>query len=224
MTTKAATIKSSTQIAGIILSLAFSACGGTSDEPLSATVDPLSLDAPGADPTDGPPVRKPCVSSFGAALSSGSHGRLDGILVAIVPPGGHACSGDAHHVHLQIAMQGSTYDVAVNVAGVDFGQADSALIGGPWSEGWHSGAALDYPTSLGLHASDFTSVPEGDLSTQVANALAHANHVSVFATKYSKGGTHLVHRNGNGNDGAIIIDPLSARPHYLVFHFPNQSF
>jgi hypothetical protein len=31
---------------------------------------------------------------------SGSRGRLDGFLVAVLPPGTKGCDGDAHHVHL----------------------------------------------------------------------------------------------------------------------------
>jgi hypothetical protein len=33
-----------------------------------------------------------------------------------------------------------------------------------------------------------------------------------------------VHRNGNQNDGAIVINPLSPTAHWLFFHFANQSF
>src|SRR5207237_9283680 len=39
------------------------------------------------DPDDGAPIRLPCTSNFGSALSTG-YGRLDGIPVAVAPPGG----------------------------------------------------------------------------------------------------------------------------------------
>ena len=54
--------------------------------------------------------------------------------------------------------------------------------------------------------------------------MANANHVSIFATGYGPGGAHLVHRNGGGNDGAIVLDPLAPKAHLFVFHFSNQSF
>jgi hypothetical protein len=200
------------------------ACAGNNEASESLADELRGQGSVPADTADGPAMRHPCTSRFGSALSLGSQGRLDGILVAVVPPGDHACSGDAHHVHLQILMQGSVYDVAVNVSGVDFAQTDASMVGGPWSEGWHAGSPLDYPTSLAVHSGDFVPVAEPALTQQVADALAHANHVSVFATKYSKSGTHLVHRNGRGNDGAIVLNPLSPRPHYLLFHFPNQTF
>jgi len=32
-----------------------------------------------------------------------------------------------------------------------------------------------------------------------------------------------VHRNFNGSDGAILVEPTS-NPHYLLFRFDNQQF
>ena len=174
---------------------------------------------------DGTPMRADCTSSFGSGLTGASHGRLDGTLIAIVAPDGtHQCNADSDHLHLQIRMSGSTYDIAINVAGVDVAEKDAPLLDGAWSEGWHPGAALDYPTSLGLHASDFTSIDETPLLQHLEAALATVNHISVFATKYNSGGAHLVHRNGNGNDGALVLRPLAGPAHYIVFHFPNQTF
>ena len=35
---------------------------------------------------------------------------------------------------------------------------------------------------------------------------------------------HLIHRNGQQNDGAIVVDPTGAQPTWLLFHFANQTF
>lgn len=210
------------------------ACAATSEPDDAKTSDEVHLGTPpdgGADasdasePDDGTPDHRPCTSTFGHGVTTHFHGRLDGYLVAIVPPtGSHTCGGDNDHLHLQIAMQGATYDVAVNIADdVLFAEADAPLADGPWAESWKgTGTSFDIPQSLGLHSTDFGSVH--DLAARVEALLANANHISVFATPYASSGIHLVHRNGHGNDGAIVLNPLSSRPHYLVFRFPNQVF
>jgi len=173
---------------------------------------------------DGPPTRVPCTSSFGDALS-GAYGRLDGFAVAVVPPAsGGGCNADRHHVHLQVSAGGQTYDVAINTDSGFIAEKDMPLPGGAWSEGWHTDASLDYPTDLGLHDADFTAGSEDVLDQDIESALASANHVSVFATPYSHGGVHLVHRQSSGHDGALVTDPLSAQAHVFAFHFSNQSF
>jgi hypothetical protein len=189
-----------------------------------ASVPVKDATAPAVDSGDGPPVRKTCTSTFGSALTDGTHGRLDGRLVSIVQPGAHGCNGDSGHVHLQIEMSGNVYDVAVNVDIVDIAEKDAPLVGGAWSEGWHAPADLDYPANFNLHSGDFTEDDQPTATKKVNDVLATANHVSIFATKYGTDGVHLVHRNGNGNDGAIVINPLSATPHWVLFHFPTQSF
>ena len=78
-------------------------------------------DAPSGDGAtnvdDGTPTRDTCTSNFGDALSADpTFGRLDGFLVAIVPPANmQACNDDESHVHLQIRMSGMIYDVAIDV-------------------------------------------------------------------------------------------------------------
>jgi len=183
--------------------------------------------------SDGTPVRQACTSKFGSGLSS-RFGRLDGYLVSIVHPGTSGCNGDASHVHLQINMNSGIYDVAVNVqsnqgtgSAADVRFLDKpleSLPNGPWEEGWHTNAALDYVTDLGLHSGDFTATPLATLGPEVEGKLATVNHVSVFATGYGATGIHLVHRNATGQDGAIVMYPLSAQPEAMVFHFSNQSF
>ena len=175
---------------------------------------------------DGAPVRNACTSSFGNGLS-GSVGRIDGQLVAVVAAGTHTCHGDSTHVHLQVLAQGQVYDVAVNVDGGNMAEKDLALPGAAWSEGWHAGQRIDYVHDLGLHSTDFQfHGPVSQLDNDLETALASANHISVFATAYSHGGMHLIHRStsSSGADGAVVTDPLSPTAHVYAFHFANQSF
>jgi hypothetical protein len=174
----------------------------------------------GASSGDGPPMRMPCASSLGSSLST-EFGRMDGYLVAIVPPGGpRACHGDRTHVHLQVMIQGSVFDVAVNT---DTQQFENDLsLSMPWSEGWHPGVSLDY-AQLGLHSGSFAD-PMPDAPAAIDAFLQTANHITVYATGYSASGLHDVHRRSGGDDGAIIINPLSLHPRGLFFRFTRQSF
>jgi hypothetical protein len=186
--------------------------------------------ATGGGTGDGTPTRLPCTNSFGSAMNT-TFGRLDGFLVTILNPGqGTSCSGDAHHVHLQVKMNGAIYNIAVNVDSntgnpdVDFLTLTAPLKGAAWTEGWHPSQQLDYVTNLGVHSGDFTERTPTQLTTLVDNALASANHVSIFTTGFDSTGGHLVHRQGSSHDGAIVINPLSANPQYLLFHFTTQTF
>jgi hypothetical protein len=177
---------------------------------------------PPPDPSDGTPTRQQCTGNFGSSLTS-NHGRLDGILVSVVNIGGsHSCNGDSTHVHLQVRMGGAVYDIAVN-SDTLVAERDLALPDGAWSEGWHTSDSLDYAT-LGLHSSDFAmpSSP-GALAMQIEKDLATANHISVFATGYGPTGAHLVHRQGGGRDGALVIHPLSSPAHLMMFTFTTSS-
>jgi hypothetical protein len=159
---------------------------------------------------DGTPVRDACTSNLGHALTTG-FGRLDGYLVAILPPGHHGCPSDSDHVHLQIRMSGEIYDIAITV--VDTTGGPVALL------------EKDLPLTDGLHDASFTATPKTELVARVQSALQHANHVSIFATGYTdRTGAHKVHRNGFGEDGALIIDPTAATSHALLFHFSTQHF
>jgi hypothetical protein len=176
----------------------------------------------GPDPTDGTPSRQACTSKFGSAITV-YHGRLDGYLVAIVQPDTNkSCNGDSH-VHLQVAMGGATYDVATNLQTL-YVEHDLPLPGAAWAEGWHPGDSLDYPT-LGLHSAMFTQpADEAALAAIVTADLANTNHISVFATGYGPAGIHDIHRKSLGQDGAIIVDPLSPTAHGLFFRFDTDSF
>jgi hypothetical protein len=179
---------------------------------------------------DGTPTRLPCTSSFGSAMTA-TFGRLDGFLVSVVNPNTtSSCRGDDNHIHLQVRVNGGVEDIAVNIASttgnpdVDFLTLGAALRGGGWSEGWHPGQTLDYSTNLGVHSGNFTEETPTQLTSLVDAAVASANHVSIFTTGFDATGGHLIHREGSSHDGAIVVNPLSASPQYLLFHFTTQSF
>lgn len=193
-------------------------------------------DAGGAPPDapagtgDGTPTRQACTSTFGSAMTA-AFGRLDGILVAIVNPNTTtSCRGDDNHIHLQVRVNGGIEDIAANIAStsgnpnVDFRTLSHALTGGAWSEGWHPGLTLDYPTSLGVSSTSFTEETPTQLTSLVDSLLSSANHVSIFTTGFDATGGHLIHREGSSHDGAIVINPTTANPQYLLFHFTTQTF
>ena len=179
--------------------------------------------------SDGTPTRQACVTPNGTAITM-SFGRLDGYLVALVPPGQHSCNGDSDHLHLQVKANGAIYDVAVNMKSqqdptnpdVFLAERDHAIPGGAWAEGWHP-ASDDY-VQLGLHSTDFTQMPLAQLAAKVEADLGPANHISVLCTGYGPTGCHDVHRRGGNTDGAIIMNPLSSPSHLFLFHFAAQTF
>lgn len=203
-------------------------CGGTAID--AGVVDSGGGTVDAASSGDGTATRQPCTSTFGSAMSA-TFGRLDGFLVSIVNPNTTtACRGDDNHIHLQVLVNGGIEDIAVNIASttgnpdVDFRTISAALKGGAWTEGWHTGQTLDYPTSLGVSSTSFTEETPTQLTTLVDNLIANANHVSIFATGFDATGGHLIHREGSSHDGAIVINPTTPSPTYLLFHFTTQSF
>ena len=210
------------------------------DAATDASVESDGGDA-GAITDAGPDVDKssPCLedaSAFGTALTN-AFGRLDGTVVAVVPPGDEACAiPNSTHLVIQVLMQGAVYrmvvDVLSDVAPPDvlFYETDAPLVGGAWSEGWNTGIALDYVTTMNLHSTMFTSMAEGDVVAKITSELTLGAHVSVFATSTGEpdgGGepnsAHLVHRNLTNQDGAIVVNPETA-PHYLLIRFNEQTF
>ncbi len=204
----------------------FAACGGGG----------ASNDATGvtdADVADGTPTRQACTSQFGTALpNTPTFGRLDGYLVAIVPPSNmSSCNADDSHVHLQIKMSGSIYDIAIDVTDAATGTddvhtttLDQAMPGGvAWAEGWHDGLADDY-VSLGVHSTDLPLDTKAEIVSALTTDLATANHLSVYATTYGSDGAHLVHRDSAGHDGLVVTEPLSTPPHLRLFSFSDQTF
>ncbi|HEY6177671.1 MAG TPA: hypothetical protein VIX73_24605 [Kofleriaceae bacterium] len=201
------------------------------DGAIDARAIDAAIDAAG-DPVDGPPIRLPCTGTFGTALSSGAFGRLDGFLVAIVPPGGsRTCHADSDHLHLQIKVSGQIYDIAVNIGS----DVHTTTIDRPafsaWTEGWHvtgdgtsGNVFVDYP-GLGLHANTIPLSTTQALITAMTDDFAAVNHISIYATSYdTQDGAHLVHYNGAGHDGMIVTKPLSPSAHMRAFSFDSSSF
>ena len=177
---------------------------------------------------DGTPTRGTCTGKLGSGLS-GKFGRLDGYITSIVVPGGSkSCNGDSTHIHLQVTNGSATYDVAINVDGGYFLEKDIPLPDGAWSEGWHSSDGLDYSKTLGLKSTQFTSIGQFALTTELEGILAKANHISVFGTTYTGSdagsGIHDIHRQATNEDGAVFVDPTSATPTALLFRFSSDSF
>lgn len=207
-------------------------CRGSSETPDAPPGDSDALiDArPIANPDDGAPMRVPCVTNLGTGLTP-AFGRLDGYLVSIVQPGAHGCNGDSSHIHLQVRALNETYDIAVNV-GADTGSDDVHTLAADveladlWTEGWHTGNAVlnDYPSTEKIHSADLTLETRATLTSEINADLATVNHISVFATGYGPDGAHLVHRDGNGHDGMLVMRPLSTVSHARYFSFTDQTF
>ncbi|MFT3693045.1 MAG: hypothetical protein QM831_07880 [Kofleriaceae bacterium] len=221
------------------------ACGSSSSpangsDASAQPVHDAAIDAPrdgsgsgsGSDTVDGTPVRQPCTSNFGTALpNNGTFGRMDGYLVAIVPPSGmNSCNADTSHVHLQIKVNGEIYDIAIDATDGSTGvddvhtyEMDGTLPGTAWTEGFHTGVTNDY-VALGVHSSQLVLQTKQQVVDTLTADLATANHVSIYTTTYGDNGAHLVHRNGSGHDGMLVIDPLGPTSHFRLLSFSDQSF
>jgi hypothetical protein len=206
----------------------------------SSSSDATTTPPPGNDASPPPPpddadaaarnaTCTPLSAQTGTAVDT-SHGRLDGTLVYVVPTGGPGkCNGDDSHVHLQVEVSSLIYDVAVDIgaAGDQVGmyQQTIALPGGAWAEGWHGADTLAYP-KLGLSVGQFPIAAPATIAANVQSLLESTSKISVFCTSYTTdNGCHDVHyENGNGNDGAIVLDPTAATPTILFFRFEGQTF
>ncbi len=180
-----------------------------------------TLDAP-----DGAPMRRACTNQLGTALSNDVYGRLDGVLVAIVQPGGSNCNADDDHLHLQVLTNGAVYDIAVDIGSstANDGHTTTRELAFPaWSEGWHPGVIEDY-VSIGVHSTDLPNEPHLQIASEITADLVTVNHISIFATGYGPDGAHLVHRNGEGHDGFVVTEPLSSPSHARLFSFSSQTF
>src|SRR5262249_16782323 len=124
----------------VIVGFAVTSCSGARSENTQAGEqdidnDRARHDAGGGDSGDGPPTRQAGTTSFGDGLR-GAYGRLDGFVVAVLAPKSGLCNADRHHVHVQVAASGATYDVAVNTDSGFMARKDLRLPGSAWAEGW----------------------------------------------------------------------------------------
>jgi hypothetical protein len=169
-----------------------------------------------------------CADTFGDELTN-SYGRVDGTVVAVVGPTDTQCPlFNDDHLIVQIMMNGAVYRMVVNVESIFYAEHQAPLVGVPWEEGWHTtGVALEYPTTFDLHSEDFEPTTMAGVVFRVTDLIDIGAPISVYAN--SSGGqfassTHLIHSNDDGPDGAILLDPKSANPTYLLFRFGNQQF
>jgi hypothetical protein len=232
----------------LLVGASIAACSGAARNadapagtPDAATVDDagpgtdaaVAVDAP-ADVTADVNKAAACASTFGTELVSG-YGRLDGTVLAVVPPADNACAlPNSDHVILEVTMHGAAYRMVVNVhsdlAGdqrVQMKEVQAPLLGGDWSEGWHVPAALDYPSALKVHDRDFTPYEQAPLVQRMTDFLTVGEKISVFATNNNSSYTdsaHLVHYVGGNQDGAIVVGAATASPTWLLFHFSSQVF
>jgi hypothetical protein len=175
-----------------------------------------------------------CADTFGSALTN-AFGRADGTVLAVVRPVDQQCvMPNRDHVILQVQINGEAYRMVINVMSDRAGQdprvqlleMNAPLPGDPWSEGWHTGpgVALDYATTLGVSSTDFTPYEFEELVQRVNDAITLDARVSVYATSSGGASAHLVHRNQPDADGAVVLDPTSENPTWLLFHFDGQVF
>ncbi len=241
-------------VLGLVLSVSslLAACGG-GEEPTgsggSTTTTTPSTGGGGAGGTAGAggaggaggtttttPVDKAadCIDGeedLGTSLTS-AFGRLDGTVLAVVQPTDTGCFlPNDDHVVVQVLWNGEAYRMVVNVMSsfgdpdVHFGVLGQAPAGLVWEEGWHPGVSLDYVNDLGIHSGELTQYPMLELSQKIAGEITLGQKVSVFAhSDNNPSSTHKIHRNGGGEDGAIVLDPDSDEPRTMIFHFANQAF
>ncbi len=172
-----------------------------------------------------------CVGAFGDQIGSVGFARFDGTVLAVLPPNDQACAApNSTHAILEIQASGAAYRMVIDVddkfspGTIHTDTIAHALVGPPWADGWQT-LQLDYVGSLGVHASDFTTRSTSDAVAWLTSPIAVGAHVSVYATAQGEvDSAHLIHRNVPSADGAIVVDPESATPTWLLFAFGDQSF
>ena len=173
-----------------------------------------------------------CATSFGAELTT-SFGRLDGTVLAVIPPNFQGCTQpNSTHTVVQVMVGGLAYRMVVNVLStqgppdVFLAEVDAPLAGPAWAEGWHPDAQLDYATTLHVMKSQFTEADQATAAQRVYDMVELGERISVFATSSGPpkaDSADKIHRNATNADGAIVLHPDTA-PHYLLTAFSNQSF
>lgn len=226
----------------LVVVVALSACSavvpendaGVADD--AGTVDDAGFDAGTVDGGLDAGVRKQaaCASTFGAVLTN-AFGRIDGTVVAVVPPGDPGCAlPNSDHVVVQVSFDGGVHRMVINVES-SFGdprirlrEVTAPLPSPAFELGWHPGLTLDYPTQLGVHSDGgWEALPLQQAAQRVYELVEVGAPIAVYAT--SSGGSfaasaHKIHRNGSNTDGALVLNPTSAAPTWVLFHFANQSF
>jgi hypothetical protein len=187
-----------------------------------------------------------CASTFGSALTA-PYGRLDGTVLAVLPPNDQACPmPNSDHLILEVTSGGAVYRMVVNVQsdrGTDlrvfFGEKSAPLAGPTYAGGWHTNAPLDYALTLGATKSELSPLDMADLVSNVTERIPLDAKVSVFGSTAGGASAHLIHRNVDDTDGgvtpdggiapiyqdgAIVLLPDSESPQYLLFAFAEDSF
>lgn len=204
------------------------AAGGASTSTGTTTTGGSGGSTPDAGPID---KAEHCAPAFGQELTA-AFGRLDGTVLAVVQPKDTQCAlPNDDHVVLQVLMNNAAYRMVINIQS-SYGDPDvryqalaHTMPAPAWSEGWHPGLALDYVADFGVHTSaGFTPHPLAELSQVITDAIGLGQKVSVYAESSGGDSAHKIHRNTGKTDGAIVLDPDSASPTVLLFHFANQSF
>jgi len=208
--------------------------GGSVDSSTDDSATDSSTDAAASAEGDAAPRNAACTPTSqqtGTAVNT-THGRLDGTLVFVVPPVGNydQCNGDSSHVHLQVEVSGSVYDIAVDIGTApndEVGMYEEAITlpDGTWSEGWHGDDALSYK-SLALSSTNFPIESPSAIANVVESLLESTSEISIFCTGYSQdNGCHDVHyEDGTTNDGAMVLNPSAASPTIVFFRFSTQTF
>lgn len=200
-----------------------------SESPDASSTTPT--DDAGADVEADSGITGQCASTFGDKLTDG-FGRIDGVVYAVQKPSDTQCAmPNDDHVIVQVLMNGAIYRLVTNVlsTGADpdvrFAIVPHALPAPAFGEGWHTGVALDYPTTLDAHNDDFTPMPMNDLVGKIATEVKVGSKISIYGVSGNgrPESAHLIHRTSNKEDGAIVIDPTGA-PKFLLFHFDEQVF
>jgi hypothetical protein len=208
--------------------------GGHADGSAEAAVDAAGDASKDTAPDVAADVNKAatCATTFGDALTN-AFGRLDGTVVAIVPPNDQTCAmPNMTHLVIQVLWSGAAYRMVVDVLSdectdpeVALYEINAPLADGAWAEGWHPGVALDYVLTLKVHSTSFTAMTQANLVAKVTSEIALGSKISVFATSMDEPtSAHLVHRNVTNQDGAIVVGPDTASPHYLLMRFSDQTF
>ena len=217
----------------LVLLVASVGCRDAPAGPDAVTDDAAAGDA--ASSTTDAPLDKAaaCASMFGSSLTN-AFGRVDGTVRAVVPPAHPTCPiMNGTHLVLQMTMNQQVYRMVVNVASdqgppnVYLRELDAPLAGGAWAEGWHPGMQLDYVSMLQVTSTSFVAHTPAEMVQLVTAELDLGAKVSVFATSsggVNASGAHLIHKNLPNADGAIVIGPDTASPHYLLFRFDEQAF